>query len=202
MTCFPAEPGTWLISMDPDSEPVPIIGWAVSGVNAFPVLPIMADPVSGQAYRLAGTGAVVDPAWGRTFESEEAWRTAASRQAPYEPGTSLFFGTEKRKPPKAAPAASTTSAPAAVANVDGIELLTFGTKAYKSKSYWRFDGGVAPFVFEIAGETPIPTNEDAEKITRAQFFELRKTLTVAAVNPDELLGSGEPDDDDDIDGMV
>lgn len=201
MTYFPAEPGTWLIDMDPDVEPIPIIGWVASANTAFPILPISADPVSGHAYRLAGTGAVVDPAWSRTFESEEAWRAAAGREAPYEPGTSLFFSAPEKKAAKPKASSSSSSTSAAVPNVPGIERLDFGNKSYKSKSFWHYRDDDHEFVFELPGETPIPTNEEVDKITRAKFFELRKDLTVAAVNPDELLGSDE-DEDDDIDGMV
>jgi len=205
MNCFPAEPGTWLIDIDPDIEPVPIIGRAVSGLTSAPILPTRQDPLSGQAYRLAGTGAVVDPAWPRTFESEDAWRAAAGRSLPYEPGSSLLFAVE---PAKAKPAASKPAAskPAneeqeGISEEVGVQL-TLGRKSLKNKSFWHFTGEPAA-VFEIAGGKLLPANDDVEKITRDSFQELRKSVPVAIIDPDNLPdGEDADEDDDDAGGLI
>lgn len=207
MNCFPAEPGTWLIDLDPDVEPIPIIGWAASGLTAAPILPTQADPVSGQAYRLPGTGAVVDPAWSRTFESDDAWRAAAGRSMPYEPGSSLLFGVETKKPSK--PTKATASAPVSGFVIELTEdvasRLKLGNKRLKNRSFWHYTDGPEA-VFEIEGGKLLPVNDEVDKITRDKFFELRKDVTVIQIDPDNLPTGEEPDadgeDDDDTGGLI
>lgn len=214
MNSFPAEPGTWLIDLDPDVEPIPIIGWAVSGVCAAPILPIHADPVSGQAYRLPGTGAVVDPAWSRTFESDDAWRAAAGRKMPYEPGVSLLFGTEPAKANKPKPASAAKPSAAPKEPAEGSEELAaevaaqleWGKKQLKNNSFWHFTG-TPEAVFIMPGGKTLPVGDDVEKITRDKFYELRKELTEVSIDPDNLPEQDEPeveddDDDDDAGGLV
>lgn len=207
MNCFPAEPGTWLIDLDPDVEPIPIIGWATSGLTAAPILPTQADPVSGQAYRLPGTGAVVDPAWSRTFESDEAWRATAGRSMPYEPGSSLLFGVEPKKPSKPTKTTAPDPVNEAVAELTlaVASQLTLGKKSLKNRSFWHFTGDPEA-VFEIDGGKLLPVNDDVDKITRDKFFELRKELTVIQIDPDNLPTGEEPDaddeDDDDTGGLI
>lgn len=209
MNIFPAEPGTWLIDLDPDVEPIPIIGWGVTGHTGEPIVPMMNfTPVTGQAFRLPGTGAVVDPVWSRTFESEDAWRAAAGRSLPYEPGEIMF---DSKPAPKAAPKA--TAAPkrepdAATAEVSAsvAHQLSFGKKSLKNKSFWRFLGEPEA-VFVIEGGKLLPVSENVDKITRDTFFELRKDITEVQIDPDNLpdqepAGDDDDDDDDDAGGLI
>lgn len=210
MTYFPAEPGTWLIDIDLDVEPIPIIGWAVSGHTAEPIVPTMNfTPVTGQAFRLAGTGAVVDPVWSKTFESEDAWRAAAGRSAPYEPGEIMFDSVPKKPAKPAKPAASVDkgNAPAASDEVSAevARQLSFGKKSLKNKSFWRFLGGPEA-VFIMEGGKTLPIGDDVDKITRDTFYELRKELTEATIDPDNLPeqeeGDDEDEDEDDTGGLI
>lgn len=202
MTSFAAEPGTWLINYDPDEQPVPILGWDVSGVVAFPILPFPGDPVSGQAYRLPGTGAVVDPAWAKTFESEDAWRAALGRHEPYEMGTSLLFTAEpkKSKPaaaPKAAPEKANAPAASDETSAEVAGQLSWGKKQLKNRSFWHFSGS-PEVVFIIEGGKTLPEGDDVDKITRDKFYELRKELTEATIDPDNLPEQEE----DEMGGLV
>lgn len=202
MTFFPAEPGTWLIDLDPDVEPIPIIGWGVSGYVGFPILPIGSDPLAGQAYRLPGTGAVVDPAWSRTFESEDAWRAAGGRELPYEPGTPLLFGAEpakaKSKPAAAAkPSAKEPDPASAELTAEVAGQLEWGRKQLKNKSFWHFTGEPEA-VFVIEGGKTLPVGDPVNKITRDAFYEKRKSIPEIIIDPDNLPEA----DEDDTGGLI
>lgn len=204
MTFFPAEPGTWLVDLDPDVEPIPIIGWGVSGHVGFPVVPLMNfSPVNGQAFRLPGTGAVVDPVWSKTFESEDAWRAAAGRSAPYEPGEIMF---DPKPASKKAPKPATKEAPAQElppasdeTSASVARQLSFGKKSLKNNSFWRFTGDPES-VFKIEGGKLLPVSDNVDKITRDKFYEMRKELTEVSIDPDNL--PEDDDDDDDAGGLI
>lgn len=211
MTFFPAEPGTWLIDLDPDVEPTPIIGWGVTGHTGEPIVPMMNyTPVTGQAFRLPGTGAVVDPVWSKTFESEDAWRAAAGRSAPYEPGEVMFDtgpAPKKASKPSAPKAAPEKEPDAATAEVSAsvARQIAFGKKSLKNNSFWHFTGEPES-VFKIEGGKLLPIGDNVDKITRDKFFELRKAITEVEIDPDNLPEQEEPeledDDDDDAGGLV
>lgn len=204
MTHFPADPGTWLIALDEDVEPIPILGWShtTAGDRAWPVFPYLKKGLlSGEAIRFP-TGAVVDPVWRKTFGSEEAWRLAFHEEEPYEPGVTPGESKASTAPAKTERPANTSGV-----QVEEIDVgLTLGKKTYKNKSWWRFtdEDMEEDFVFEVEGGELTPKDERATKITRADFYELRKELPVKVI----VEGAGEPqtddedEEDDDLEGLV
>ena len=202
MTTFSAEPGTWLINLDPDVHPIPIIGWDKGpAMRAWPILPMRKKALyCGDAIRLPGTGHVIDPVWGRTFGSEEEWRDSFQRNEPYEPGT-LPGEAQGGKKRKSEPPVRTTT----VDIPEGaLEVLAFGEKTYKNKSYWHHTGD-PEFCFEIPGEEVCPVGDKIEKITRDAYFKLRKEIPSTTVTPSEMdFDAEEPesDDEDEDDDLI
>ena len=172
------------------------------GQIAFPVvIGGFSGMRSGMAFRLADER-VYDPIWNKTFTNSKLWREAFEAETPYEPGKVPGVSGKDGKTPEtmkrsAEPAAGpankypTTPAPAG--------LVKFGDKTYKTASFWRYTGEGYDFLFEIPGDSVYPKDPMAKKITRDEFFKLRKEeLPVRTVNPDdelELPFGGEDDDD-------
>lgn len=196
MTNFPADPGTWLIDHDEDVPPVPIIGWCASGATATPILPVPAQLVSGQAYRLAGTGAVVDPAWPRTFESEEAWR-ATMAQAPYEIGQPISGKKTAAKPTTTKTAERKGIVASESMSSEVSAQIEWGKKSLKNNSFWQFSGDVDA-VFIVPGGTLLPIGDNVDKVTRDKFYELRKEIPEVTVSPDDLRDDDDDDDSGDL----
>lgn len=195
MTTFSADPGTWLVSLDPDFEPIPIIGWEKGpGARAWPILPMdKTGFLAGEAIRLPGSGAIVDPMWKRTFASEEAWRVAYDEEEPYEQGRA-----EEMAKPATKPVAKKVSSAKVESDPEFTDQLAFGSKRLKNRSFWHCDSD-NPFVFVIDGGKTLPTGENVNKITRDEFYNLRGMVTETVVDPDNLPESEDADADDDED---
>lgn len=209
---FSAEPGTWLVNLDESVEPVPIIGWNAGQERCFPLFPMLRGGMkSGEAIRLPGSGAVVDPVWNRTFASEGVWREAFEDEEPYVPGKMPGVSGKDGKAPdvmKSEPnkpkRVEVTTEPARPGQV------TWGTKEFKGNSWWCYDDGKELFIFEVPGEHVTPKDPNVKKITRKDFYDMRKTEVVKTVVPgdepedddqDELPFEGEGEDDD-MGGLV
>lgn len=53
-------------------------------------------------------------------------------------------------------------------------------KQYVKQSFWRFRDSGADFLFIVEPNTDTPRDERVQKITRDEFYELRKTVAVVA----------------------
>lgn len=109
------------------------------------------------------------------------------------------FGAEAAAPAQAPRAA----APAPVLSGEyGIERTD---KQYVKQSFWRFRDAGADFLFIVEPNTDTPRDERVQKITRDEFYELRKSVavvnyaslfdaTVTASGDAEAPQGDEPDD--------
>jgi hypothetical protein len=197
MTVIPATQQAWLVTLDADELPIPIIGWDKGpAIRAWPILPIHKKAfVAGEAFMFKDC--VVDPVWGRTFFDLDTWRETFEDEKPYKPGALPAAATPEVK--AAATAAVPASSKAIETDPEFAARLTFGKKRNKTKSFWHVVSD-PEFCFELAGEKLLPVGEDVSKITRDAFFELRKTVTQAAIDPDNLPAPADFDDEDDADG--
>lgn len=176
---------TNLITLDPDDQTMPVVGWfwGADGHIKPMIFGRTAGLVTGEAIEFPN-GLVVDPATRAAYESAEVWRDAIEADEPYSPGVAVFkhpietdfFPVQPR----------TEAAPA--------EAFAFTGKTFAKTSFWR----VGNRVLTLAPENPAPVGADVLKITRDAFVELRKTLAEASL--EELMGTGEvvaePEDDD------
>lgn len=195
---------TWLIDLDESVSPLPLIGWVrTTGLNLSPLVIGHPGPlVSGEAF-LLHSGQVFDPAVSKIFMDEDSWRLAVADYTNYRAGSPLpaFAIPSEVKTALPAEAAASTIVRTQPQPKDPAPAgqLEWGTKTYKSKSFWLF----APpdkegFIFVVEGDKPVPKN--ATKITREDFYAKRKAGMVerAGVPGDEPeLPLSPPEDDDD-----
>ena len=208
MPALQAAPNTFIVNTDSELAAIPVLGWMVSenGSLGMPVLPFLRKHgiLSGEGFQFPD-GEVCDPVLGMMFDSVETWRGFVAETKPYvegkpkgvagHDGKTAEKPTEKPTTVSGAPRGITNPYPTSPAPAGLVKL---GDKTYKTTSFWRFTGDGYDFLFEIAGESPFPKDDRAKKITRDEFFKLRKEeLPVRIVNPDDEpeLPSGEDADD-------
>lgn len=200
----PASAGTWVVYLDEERHPLPVISWLCLGTQAAPMLPLGCPNLeTGQAVMLPD-GTTVDLATGSPFEDVESWRHWTTDQEPYTVGQPLEKHLSTKPNTRATlvekRATSVENRPAAA-----LPVVSFSGKTYKNNSFWKIDGR---FVMQLPGGEPAPDAPMAEKITRGDFFELRKGefeevayQTLRAVQqPDLPLEDDE--ENDDIEGMI
>ena len=78
-------------------------------------------------------------------------------------------------PAKATAAPAKAAEPAPVTGEYGIERTD---KQYVKQSFWRFRDAGADFLFIVEPNTDTPRDERVQKITRDEFYELRKSVAV------------------------
>lgn len=184
ITIFPAQPGTFMITRDPSTSPpsvikVPVIGWNhVQGNMAFPVCVMNHGGLTHGKAILHPEGFVTDSVNGLTFETEAEWLS--------------FMKTAK---PKGATEAD-TRADAMNEAVGPSGAIEFGTKTYKTNSFWSMPSENA--IFQIEGGQPYPKDDRCSKVTRDEYAALKKQgATVIDPNSGEVGGADSSDDDDD-----
>lgn len=201
---------TWLIDCEEGVAPLPLIGWVhTTGLNVAPLVLGHPGPlVTGEAF-LLHTGQVYDPAVSEMFADEDSWRLAVADYTNYRPGTALpafTIPTDVKVAPASAPASTPARVPAQPKTPVPAGQVEWGTKVYKSKSFWSFTpDGEDEFIFVVEAENPVPKN--ATKITRDEFYAKRKAgLVERSGRPDDepelpLESQAEvgPDDEDDDD---
>lgn len=202
MTAIPAMNTTWLIDVDPSVAPLPIIGWVhTTGINVVPLVLGHPGPlVTGEAF-LLHTDQVFDPAVNELFADADVWRESVSDYTGYRPGAALPLLAIPTAAPAAAPAAPVTRAQPQVKEPVKSNEIVWGTKTFKSKSFWTFtpEGG-DEFIFVVEGGAVVPKN--ADKITREDFYAKRKAGVVEKSGkpddePELPMTAPEPEDDDD-----
>lgn len=212
MIALPATNETWLIDYEPEVTPLPLLGWVhTTGLNVSPLVLGHPGPlVTGEAL-LLHTGQVYDFGTGTMHEDEGSWRDALSEDSLFRPGKPLpaFAIPSEAKSATAglaaAPAAVPARTPPQPKDPAPVGQIEWGTKTYKSKSFWTF----APpdeeeFIFVVEGGNVTPKN--ATKITRDEFYAKRKDGAIerSGVPGDEPeLPLSESDaDDSDLDDLV
>ena len=188
ITIFPAQPGTFMITRDPSTSPpsvikVPVIGWNhVQGNMAFPVCVMNHGGLTHGKAILHPEGFVTDSVNGLTFETEAEWLS--------------FMKTAK-------PKGATDEEPDVENGEDAMNesvgpsgAIEFGTKTYKTNSFWSMPSENA--IFQIEGGQPYPKDDRCSKVTRDEYAALKKQgATVIDPNSGEVGGADSSDDDDD-----
>ena len=173
---FPAAPGTFLITADPDGRnytTTPIVGWGVAkNGRAEPITPLAAQPVKhGMAYLIpipdSGEMTVFDPVYNKKANAVEDW---------------LAFVSKKSASVREAEEEGTI--PAAALGV------AFGDKTFVKSSFWIFRDGTHEFIFEVDGGDPLPEDTRVTKTNRKDYATLKKTVTVVSV-ADLMADAGE-----------
>jgi hypothetical protein len=220
---IPAAPGTYLIHVNNTESKLPVVGFSFEERHrlAHPILLTAGTSMlAGTAYLLPD-GGVFDPVWCRWFEYEEDWREAFEGEAPYVPGkTPAVAGHDGKTPPSLRRNADTFVPPKPPSPtpqggrppkslpIIRPGLIGFGKKTYKGKSWWHFVDSDHDFVFVVEAEQPTPKDPACTKVTREEFYSLRKIVPEMEVPPpgsvvtddQPPLPLGEPDGDDDDDG--
>lgn len=184
ITIFPAQPGTFMITRDPSTSPpsvikVPVIGWNhVQGNMAFPVCVMNHGGLTHGKAILHPEGFVTDSVNGLTFETEAEWLSFMKTAKPDEE-PDVENGEDAMNE--------------AVGPSGAIE---FGTKTYKTNSFWSMPSENA--IFQIEGGQPYPKDDRCSKVTRDEYAALKKQgATVIDPNSGEVGGADSSDDDDD-----
>ena len=224
MPYIPAATGTCILTLDGPS--IPVVGWSITegGQVAFPVVLTTSFNGfrSGMAYSIPDQ-LIFDPVWNRHFATEEDWREGVAEHQPYIPGkVPGVSGKDEKAPPTmtqrtsaAAPAKSNppkddgpkpNGRPPKELATAPVGLVVMGTKTFKGKSFWRYTDDINDFVFTVEGGLALPNDSCATKITRDDYFAVRKTIpemqlpAPGAANPDEPeLPMGDPEEDDGMD---
>lgn len=191
MPVLQAAPNTFIVNTDPELAAIPVLGWIVSenGSLGMPVLPFLRKHgiLSGEGFQFPDNE-VCDPVLGMMFDSVETWRSFVAETKPYvegkPKGVAGHDGKTAEKPADSgAPRGLNNPYPVSPAPAG---LVKFGKKTYKTTSFWRFTGDGYDFLFEVVGETPYPQDDRAKKITRDEFFKLRKEeVPVRIVTPSD-----------------
>jgi hypothetical protein len=204
MTALPASRETWLIDLEQQAPNLPIIGWLhTGGLNLVPLVLGHPGPlVTGEAF-LLHTGQVYDPAASEMFADEDTWRDTVGDYTNYRPGTVLTaFATAPAVAATAPVAATPARTPPQPKDPAPAGQIEWGTKTYKSKSFWAFTPpDEDEFIFVVEGDNPVPKN--ATKITREDFYAKRKAGAVERSGrpgdePELPLEPEAGDDDDDL----
>jgi hypothetical protein len=208
MTLFAAQEGTFLIERDPAKPAnvtrIPIIGWQhIQGNVAFPVCVINHGGLTHNKAILHPEGFVTDPVHGLVCGSIDEWmnfmKTAKSTDKvlnPPSPHTSpvddpteaaerarqarlMPDETPRNKPgpapkPKAAPSAG----------------IAFGTKSFKTRSFWQCEAGV----FTVDGGEVYPKDPKCIKVTRNEYDAVRRD-GAKVIDPHASPDLGDDEDD-------
>lgn len=186
---IPAAPGTFIIECEINGLILtPVVAW--QHVQGNIVYPVTVMPHGGLTHGKAiqhPDGYVSDPTHGLVFENSSAWAAFIKTVKPKDsPGDGrLDLG------------GSTPISTKAKAETQQVAVI-FGTKTYKSKSYWAYSG-LLDGIFEIEGDTPYPNDAHCSKITRDEFAALKKQGT-PVVEP--VVFDPDADDEDDISELV
>lgn len=194
---IPAAPGTFIIEYGHDGihSYTPIVGWQhVQGNMVFPLTVINQGGLSHGKAVVHPTGAVSDPTHRLCFSDVTEWLSfiAHAKPAKGEPEASTEGSAGTSEPPKA------NAAPRAAVPEKEKVPVQFGSKTYKTKSFWAYHDSTTATdgIFEIEGEAPYPNDSRCSKITRDEFMALKKDTAV--VEPVPFVAE-EPDDDDGMD---
>lgn len=207
ITIFPAQPGTFMITRDPSTSPpsvikVPVIGWNhVQGNMAFPVCVMNHGGLTHGKAILHPEGFVTDSVNGLTFETEAEWLSFMKTAKPK--GATEAEPEEEDTRADAMPDDEPDEEPDVENGEDAMNeavgpsgAIEFGTKTYKTNSFWSMPSENA--IFQIEGGQPYPKDDRCSKVTRDEYAALKKQgATVIDPNSGEVGGADSSDDDDD-----
>lgn len=213
-TVFPAQPGTFMIERDPSDNSImriPVIGWQhIQGNLAYPVCVMSHNGLTHNKAILHPEGYVTDAIHRAVFGTLDEWlnfmKTAKSTNRvleaplPYDPTTQPYDEPNRHvdaadrarqaaSMPDDTPKARPGPAPAPKATPSFA--ITFGTKSFKTKSFWQCEAGV----FTIDGGQPYPKDERCAKITRDEY-DNAKRAGAKVIDP---RAAADEDDDDGMD---
>lgn len=174
---IPAAPGTYLYRLYARDDRHTVVGWLVHPGG-------VASPVTINRIEDLSDYVVMHP------EASEPEAFGDTSSAPPEP---------KSAPARASAPATRKAAPAASGG--GADLTG---KEYAKKTFWRIVIGETDVVVTVEGGNPVPTGDGVTKITRDDYFKLRKEVREVTYEDlaDVFAGeapepdSGETDDDD------
>jgi len=216
LTIFPAQPGTLMLVRDPGVttiQRVPVIGWQhMQGNLAYPICVMNHGGLTHGKAILHPEGFVTDAIHGLTFESEAEWvnfiksAKPKSAQKPVERDSDDRAAKMPDEDADDAPDAPETDDEDVHNGEDDANdraaadhgSITFGTKTYKTNSFWVLADreGHDIGVFQIEGDTPYPKDDRCRKVTRDEFAAAKRE-GVPVIDPH----SGEIPEDDDDDAM-
>lgn len=213
MNIFPAQPGTFIVERDLTVSPpvtvrVPVVGWNhVQGTMAFPIAVMNHGGLTHGKAILHPEGFVSDPTHGQVFTNLEEWETfmrtakPGRKQAPPKPSDEQADDYLETMEPADAYEAEQAEEEEVENGEDAaneaVGPIEFGTKSYKSRSFWKYP--LAGAIFQIEGGEPYPKDDRVEKITRDEFAALKKD-GYAVIDP--TLGEVSEEDDDDAMDLV
>lgn len=203
ITTFPAQPGTFMITRDPSTSPpsvikVPVIGWNhVQGNMAFPVCVMNHGGLTHGKAILHPEGFVTDSVHGLTFETEAEWlsfmKTAKAKGNAEDTRADAMPEDEPAEEPDVE-----NGEDAMNESVGPSGAIEFGTKTYKTNSFWSMPSENA--IFQIEGGQPYPKDDRCSKVTRDEYAALKKK-GASVIDPHSGVVGEEPGDEDDDDAM-
>lgn len=167
-TIIPAAPGTYIINSDGEQTDA-IIAWIhVHGALLHPLFATSrSGPMKNEAYQLP-LGDVLHPDSRTLFSDVADWES---------------FATSNNL--DSTPAAATSKGPATTAAPAGDpgahRPINFGTKTFKTKSFWHWPDGNS--IFEIEPEMPYPDDPRVVKIKRDEYAEFKRQKQVDVIDP-------------------
>lgn len=172
---IPAAPGTYLCQLEDREDAHTVVGWLVHPGG-------VASPITLNRIDDLSAYVVMHP------DTSKPEAFGAAQSAPPAPKSAPARASTPEKP-KTAPAAS------------GGPVSLSG-KEYAKKTFWQIDG---QGVLIVEGGNPVPVGDGVTKITRDDYFKVRKELRELVYDTLALDGFGEPgdspeteDDDDDL----
>lgn len=188
---FPAAPGTLIATRDMEATHgvvyTPVVGWChIQGNLAFPIAPLNFGGMTHGMAIVDPGGFVTDPVHMQVFESVEEWvrfidLAKEPKKANPNPEDRILESTDPLLHPDSPVEDESdvrngeddmNARVGPTAAEDKPVQIQFGSKSYKSKSFWK-----APYlesIFEIEGGTNYPDDGRVEKITRDDFTTLKK----------------------------
>lgn len=206
ITIFPAQQGTFMIERDASVVPprlirVPVIGWQhVQGNLAYPVCVMNHGGLTHGKAILHPEGFVTDAVHGLTFEDTDEWlsymKSAKSPKSAAEPADDDSDDRAAAMPeePAEEPDEPATAEDEPETVEPSVPLIQFGTKTFKTNSFWSMPSINA--IFQIEGGLPYPKDDRCEKVTRDEWAKLKRE-GAAVIDPH----SGEVPDEEDDDAM-
>lgn len=195
---FPAQPGTFVLERDPSVVELvrtPVIGWHhVQGGVAYPVCAMNHGGLTHGKAILHPDGYVTDSIHQLVFESERSWLTYIVKAKRDEDEG------EAVEPEPEVDQDEIDDEYLAPEQDDAVEPepgIIFGTKSYKTKSFWLVSNkeGHDIGLFEVAGGEPYPNDDAVRKVTRDEFAKAKRD-GVPPINPASgLVDDGEDEDD-------
>lgn len=209
MNVIPASPGTYLLERrqgQNNASKTPVVGYAFVQIGpVYPLCLIHHDGLTRGRVLVTPDNFVTDPSYGIVCGSVEEWMTLSSTAAYWTAKEQLPVQTPGKAPPEAEDDTSVSDAPRSFrerpAPAPAAETgISFGTKTFKTNSFWKAAIDDVVSLFQIAGETPYPNDKRCEKITREEYTALKRAGS-GVIDAALYASSSGAESDEDDDGM-